>query len=120
MAIYQGGCHCGAVRFEVEGEIEDVVVCNCSICSMTAYLHWQVEPEQFKLLTTEGVIRNYQFGTMTAKNYFCENCGISAFRHARSDPDKVDINVRCLEGVDIESLPTQFFDGQSWDDAIQS
>ena len=54
MPIYQGSCHCGAVRFEVEGEIEEVDVCNCSICSKTAYVHWHVEPEQFKLLTTEA------------------------------------------------------------------
>jgi len=68
MAIYEGSCHCGAVRFQVEGEIADVAICNCSICSKTAYLHWHVEPEKFKLLTTEAVIRNYQIGTRTSKN----------------------------------------------------
>ncbi len=119
MPVYEGGCHCGAVRFEVEGEIADVVVCNCSICSKTAYLHWHVEPEQFRLLTTEAVIRNYQFGTMTAKNYFCERCGISPFRHSCSDPDLVDINLRCLDGVDIESIPTAAFDGRNWEAAIK-
>ena len=120
MAIYEGGCHCGSVRFEGTGEIEDVVVCNCSICAKTAYLHWHVEPEQFKLLTTEAVIRNYQFGTMTSKNYFCESCGISPFRHSRSDPENVDINLRCLEGVDIESIPTGLFDGQNWEEAVKA
>ena len=120
MPIYQGSCHCGAVRFEVEGEIEDVDVCNCSICSKTAYVHWHVEPERFKLLTAEAVIRNYQFGTMTSKNYFCENCGISAFRHSRGDPGRVDINLRCLKGVDIESIPNQLFDGQNWEEAMKA
>jgi hypothetical protein len=120
MSIYQGGCHCGAVRFEVKGEIEDVVFCNCSICAKTAYLHWHVEPDQFKLLTTESVIRNYQFGTMTSKNYFCENCGISPFQHSRSEPELVDINIRCLDGVDVDSFPTQLFDGQNWEEAVKS
>jgi hypothetical protein len=120
MAIYEGGCHCGAVRFEVTGEIADVVVCNCSICAKTAYLHWHVEPEQFKLLTTEAVIRNYQFGTMTSKNYFCEHCGISPFRHSRSETHLVDINLRCLEGVDIESIPTELFDGRNWEETMKS
>ena len=120
MATYRGSCHCEAVRFEVEGEIGDVSVCNCSICSRTAYLHWEVDPEQFKLLAGEAAIRNYQFGTMTSKNYFCGNCGISAFRRSRSAPDKVDINLRCVEGVDIESIRVQKFDGRNWEAAIGS
>jgi hypothetical protein len=119
MAKYEGGCQCGAIRFEVEGEIEDVSICNCSICSKTAYLHWNVAPERFKLLTSEAAIRNYQFGSMTSKNYFCEICGISPFRHSRSDPKKVDINLRCLEGVDIESIPTESFDGKNWEEAMK-
>ena len=112
---YTGGCHCGAVRFEVTGEIEDVAVCNCSICAKTGYLHWEVDPEAFRLLTPEAAIRNYEFGTRTSKNLFCERCGISAFRHSRTSPDQVDVNVRCLEEVDTEALTVERFDGRSWD-----
>jgi hypothetical protein len=57
---------------------------------------------------------------MTSKNYFCENCGISAFRHSRGEPGKVDINLRCVDGVDIESIPTQLFDGQNWEEAMKA
>jgi len=56
---------------------------------------------------------------MTSKNYFCENCGISAFRHSRTDPENVDINIRCLDGVDIDSFPTKLFDGQNWEEAAK-
>ena len=116
---YQGGCHCGSVRFEVVGEIEDLSVCNCSICAKTGYLHWEVEPRQFALLTPKSVLRNYQFGTMTSKNLFCASCGVSAFRHSRGAPEHVDINVRCLDGVDAEalaqSLTVEHFDGKSWE-----
>ena len=76
MPRYEGGCHCGAVRFEVTAEIESLETCNCSICTKNAYLHWEVDPAQFRLLTPEAALQNYQFGTMTSKNYFCENCGI--------------------------------------------
>ena len=98
MPSYRGGCHCGQVRFEVTGAIEDVTVCNCSICSKTAYLHWEVDPGQFRLLTPDRSIRTYQFGTMTSKNHFCESCGISSFRRSRTAPEKIDVNVRCLDG----------------------
>jgi hypothetical protein len=115
MPSYTGGCHCGAVRFEVTGAIEDVVVCNCSICAKTGYLHWEVDPSAFRLLTSEAPIENYQFGTRTSKNLFCGRCGISAFRHSRSSPNDVDINVRCLDGVDAEALAITHFDGRGWD-----
>jgi hypothetical protein len=123
MSTYQGGCHCGSVRFEVVGEIEELAVCNCSICSKTAYLHWEVSPSQFTLLTSEHAMRNYQFGTMTSKNYFCEKCGVSAFRHSRGAPESVDINIRCLDGVDAEALaqklPIEHFDGKNWEEAAK-
>jgi hypothetical protein len=114
MPSYTGGCHCGAVRFEVTGTIDGVVVCNCSICAKTGYLHWEVDPETFHLLTPEDPIRCYEFGTMTSKNLFCQYCGISSFRRSRSSPDHIDINARCLEGVDADALPVTHFDGRNY------
>jgi hypothetical protein len=114
MPSYTGGCHCGAVRFEVTGRIDEVEACNCSICTKTGYLHWEVEPAAFRLLTPEARLCNYQFGTMTSRNLFCERCGVSAFRRSRSSPDHVDVNVRCLDDVDTESLPVAHFDGRGW------
>ena len=119
MPSYSGGCHCGAIRFEVTGEIEELVRCNCSICSRTAYIHWEVPPGQFRLLTSDAAVANYQFGTRTSKNYFCRTCGISAFRRSRSAPERVDVNVRCLEGIDPEALETELFDGRNWEEAMQ-
>ena len=119
MPSYRGSCHCGAIRLEVTGSIEDVGICNCSICSRTAYLHWEVEPGQFRLLTAEDPIRSYQFGTQTSKNYFCGTCGISPFRRSRSAPDKIDVNVRCLDGVDVETLRVVPFDGRNWEEAMK-
>ena len=70
MPTYQGSCHCGAVRFEVTGEIEEVTLCNCSICARTEFLHWEVAPKQFKLQTSDAAIRDYQFGTETSHNFW--------------------------------------------------
>jgi hypothetical protein len=117
LPTYRGGCHCGAIRFEVSGEIRGVIQCNCSICTKTAYLHWDVEPARFRLLTPEDAIRNYQFGTLTAKNLFCGTCGVSPFRRSRMSPELVDVNVRCLEGVDPSTIPVEPFDGKNWEEA---
>jgi hypothetical protein len=52
-----------------------------------------------------------------AKHYFCPRCGVASFYIARSAPDKIDINVRCLEGVDIAALAIDNFDGRNWEAA---
>jgi hypothetical protein len=118
MPTYQGSCHCGAVRYEVSGELVDLDVCNCSICVRSAYVHWAVDPECFRLLTPRSAIATYEFGTRTAKHHFCRTCGISAFRISRSEPEKITVNARCLDGVDPDALPVSRFDGRNWEEEM--
>jgi hypothetical protein len=115
MPIYQGGCHCGRVRFEVIADLDRVVDCNCSICTKKGFLHLIVEPAQFRLLTPADAVTLYQFNTKTAKHYFCPVCGIHSYYSPRSHPDKIDVNVRCLEGVDLQRLTLQPFNGREWE-----
>jgi hypothetical protein len=117
---YRGSCHCGRIAFEVEGEIGGLEECNCSICRRKGYLHWYVDPERFHLLTKAQDLATYQFGTHTAKHHFCPVCGVAPFYRPRSDPDKIDVNVRCLEGVELEGLPIRRFDGRSWEAAYRN
>ncbi|MFZ0889851.1 MAG: GFA family protein [Candidatus Binataceae bacterium] len=117
--IYRGGCHCGRVAFEVEGELRRVSECNCSICTKKRYLHWIVPRESFRLLGPEANIATYQFNTHAAKHHFCPVCGVASFYIPRSDPDKIDVNVRCLDGVDGAKLERTAFDGRNWEAAIK-
>jgi hypothetical protein len=114
---YRGGCHCGRVAYEVEDQLERVTSCNCSICTRKAYLHWIIPREDFRLLTPWEALTTYTFNTGTAKHYFCPQCGVASFYIARSDPDKIDVNVRCLEGVDMATIPLGLFDGRNWEAA---
>ena len=118
MPVYRGSCHCGALSFEATGELVGLERCNCSICARTGFLHWYVPPERFRLLGSDETLATYQFGTRTAKNHFCRVCGVTPFRRARSDPDQVDVNVRCLEGVDVDALEFRPFDGRNWEQAM--
>jgi hypothetical protein len=120
MPTYTGRCHCGAIRFEATGELDRVVDCNCSYCARAGYLHWNVEPSAFRILQGADAYRTYTFGTGTSRNQFCTTCGISPFRVPRSDPHLIDVNVRCLEGVDPSKLRVQKFDGAHWEDAIKT
>lgn len=115
MPRYQGGCHCGRVRFEVDVEIGTIIDCNCSICAKKGFLHLIVDPQQMRMLSPADAVSLYQFNTKTAKHYFCPVCGISAYYVPRSHPDKIDVNVRCLEGVELESLTIVPFNGREWE-----
>jgi hypothetical protein len=113
--VHLGGCHCGRVRFRVAGELRGVTACNCSICSKKGILHWIVPREAFELLSGNDDLADYRFNTGVAQHRFCRVCGIHAFYVPRSDPDKIDVNVRCLDGVDPTRLSISPFDGQNWE-----
>ena len=116
---YDGGCHCGRVRFRVRGDLADATECNCSVCTMKGILHLMVPLAQFELLRGADAIATYQFGTNVAKHTFCRHCGIHSFYTPRSMPDGVSVNIRCLEGVDIATLRPSRFDGQHWEDEMR-
>jgi len=118
MQTYQGGCHCGRVRFRVTADLASTTYCNCSICSKKGFLHLIVPPEQFELLSGGDELAVYRFNTGTAQHLFCRSCGIHSFYIPRSDPDKIDVNVRCLEGVDVAAIRPKSFDGKNWEQAI--
>ena len=118
MTTYEGGCHCGRVRFRVTADLDRVTECNCSMCTMKGFLHLIVPPEQFELLSGRDDLTTYEFNTRVAKHHFCRYCGVHSFYVPRSDPDKIDVNVRCLDGVDVARVATAQFDGRHWEAAI--
>ena len=115
----QGGCHCGRVRFAVTAALTGVTECNCSICAKKGFLHWIVPREQFELRAGEDALTSYRFNTGIAQHTFCATCGIHAFYVPRSDPDMIDVNVRCLDGVDLSQIDVAPFDGQNWEASMQ-
>ena len=113
--IYQGGCHCGAVRFEVEApEVVEADRCNCSICRKSGYLHLIVPRSRFRLLAGEEMLNTYRFNTGVAQHMFCKACGIKPFYVPRSNPDGIDINVNCLDPEPARVKITEF-DGRNWE-----
>ncbi|MEM0984616.1 MAG: GFA family protein [Pseudomonadota bacterium] len=111
-----GGCHCGAVRFEVmlpgAFEVED---CNCSICRMSGNIHVIVPASRFKLLSGQASLSEYTFNTGHAKHLFCRTCGVKSFYVPRSNPDGFAVTWRCLDDwntLDVEICP---FDGVQWE-----
>jgi len=118
--VYEGGCHCGRVRFRVRDDLSHVSECNCSICAKKGFLHLIVSPDRFELISGDGDLTTYRFNTGVAAHRFCRTCGIHSFYVPRSDPDKIDVNVRCLEGVNLGALRIIPFDGRDWEHAFET
>lgn len=112
---YTGSCHCGAIRFEADGEIKGAMDCNCSICSRKATLLWFVPAENFQLLTPRDPITTYTFNKHVIKHQFCRVCGVQPFSEASDSKGRpmVAVNIRCLENVDSTGIPVQHYDGKS-------
>jgi hypothetical protein len=112
---YNGSCHCGKVAFEVEGEIGTALSCNCSICQRKGSLLWFVPRADLKLLSPEDAASTYTFNKHVIKHRFCPNCGIHPYGEG-TDPKgnaMAAINVRCLEGINLETVAVHHFDGRS-------
>jgi len=117
LVTHIGGCHCGTVRFEVDAPAElEARLCNCSICSMTAYLHLIVPTSRFRLLQGHEDLVTYTFNTGIAKHHFCRICGIKSFYVPRSNPDGISVNVRCLDSQTVAGIRVTDFDGRNWEE----
>ncbi|MDX1497774.1 MAG: GFA family protein [Salinisphaeraceae bacterium] len=118
---HTGGCHCGAVRFEIKAPANiQAKRCNCSICAMTGFVHLIVNREHFRLTQGEEALTQYSFNTHTAKHQFCKHCGIKSFYVPRSHPEGYSVNVNCLDMDNIASLEIGDFDGQNWEASIDA
>jgi hypothetical protein len=113
--IYLGSCHCGKVAFEVEGEIESAMSCNCSICQRKGSLLWFVPRAKLRLLTPEENASTYLFNKHAIRHRFCPTCGIHPYADGTDQKGNpmAAINIRCLDGVDLSAIPVTHFDGRS-------
>jgi hypothetical protein len=114
---YTGGCQCGKVRYEVSLDLSvPVIACNCSRCGRLGSLLTFAPASDFKLLSGETALTDFQFNKKAIHHLFCSTCGIESFAHGKRPIDGADvvaINARCLDGVDAASLAVKTVDGRS-------
>lgn len=112
---YKGSCHCGRVSFEVAGEINSALACNCSICQRKGSLLWFAPREALHLLSPEDAASTYTFNKHVIKHRFCPTCGIHPYGEGVDPHGKAiaAINIRCIEDIDLAAIPVKHFDGRS-------
>ena len=103
------------MRFEVDAPQRIACQeCNCSICTKSGHLHLIVPKSRFRLVHGEAALTTYTFNTGVAQHYFCATCGVKPFYVPRSNPDGIDVNVRCLDEIPGD-LVIERFDGRNWE-----
>ena len=99
-------CHCGAVELAVrlsEG-LETARRCDCSICARRGAIAASALLANVEIVQGGDNLTLYQWGTKTAKHYFCKTCGIHTHHQRRSNPQEYGVNVAALEGVNPRDL----------------
>lgn len=108
---YKLSCHCGAIRIEVNADLGALTECNCSTCARHGFLHWQVPKTAIRLLTQKAALASYVWRNVLEGHQFCPTCGVGLIR-AGYPNDSVNLNARCIEGIDVFALPIERYDGR--------
>lgn len=118
---HTGGCHCGAVTFEVQAPAKlEALACNCSICDKVGFLHVFATKEELRILSGKDNLVTYTFNTGVAQHYFCKTCGVKPFYVPRSHPDGWSVNARCINKETVLELIIKDFDGANWEKNVET
>src|SRR5262249_19813812 len=103
---HHGSCHCGAVQFDVDAELDGLGTCNCSICGRTGSIMLFVPLQKLTNVVGRETMTDYQFGQRSTHHVFCGTCGCRPFAWGKGQDggDWAMVNARCLEGVDVHTL----------------
>lgn len=118
----KGSCHCGAVVFEIDGEIPaQLMRCTCTFCTKRGALTANFTPAQFRLVPAPSGDSTYRWNTRMVAHHFCPMCGCPTFSDS---PDfqtdgswdgktrRIVVNARLFEGFDAATADIAVIDGR--------
>lgn len=99
-------CHCGRVELAVtlKDGLRTARRCNCSFCRRRGAIVASVDLHSLEVVRGADDLTLYQWGTCTARHYFCRVCGVYTHHQRRSNPNEFGVNVGALEGIDPSRL----------------
>jgi hypothetical protein len=111
--IIKSSCHCGAIKLEIEDKVPShLISCNCSFCRRSGALMAYFSPSKIKILSSHGSTNEYIWGDKTIAQVRCSHCGcLSHWRSLESNIDRMGINARLFENVEIDKIQIRHFDG---------
>jgi hypothetical protein len=113
---YAGGCHCGAIRFEVELDLgAGGTMCNCTVCTKLGWVAALVNPAAFTLRSGADDLASYEWGGKVSQRKFCKHCGVHPFGVGHLEVlggDFVSINLNTLDEFDRSAVAIRYWDGR--------
>ena len=115
--MIKGNCHCGAISFELDAELEWLTECNCSICRKLGTIWAHARIDRIFIQKTEGATTSYRWGDENLAFHTCKTCGCTThWENLQPQSDSVmAVNVRLADPEQISHLRIRRFDGaDSW------
>ncbi|MEJ6817804.1 GFA family protein [Pseudomonas sp. LF-5] len=104
--LHCGGCHCGHIRYQFSGPLQDIAHCHCSICRKVSggiVTTWITVPAaNFQWLA--GTPSRYDSSGSCAR-YFCPHCGAQLALVTQLSPESIDLTIATLDHP--ESAPAE-------------
>jgi hypothetical protein len=111
-----GSCHCGDLSYTLAGDAPTgAMACNCSICRRKGYLLHFAPADALTLHGKAEAASVYQFNHHNIRHTFCKTCGCAPYGGGTGPDGKemAAINLRCADGIDLDALQIEQFDGAS-------
>ena len=106
--LYTGSCLCGGIRYEIHGEIGDIIACHCRRCRKangTAFAtNAPIQKADFKIVKGEALFKKFA-STPTTERCFCSECGSPIISIKAETPDTYRLRLGTLD-TPIEHKPT--------------
>jgi len=106
MTVYNGSCHCGAVRFRIDTDepLDPCFRCDCSLCSRKGAVMGEAARNALEILSGAQQLATYAWNTGEALHCFCKVCGIYTHHVMRGATQRIGVNMACIEGIDVFAL----------------
>lgn len=112
VSALKGSCHCGEVQFTVAFDPTVLTTCDCSLCVKRNAMMAKVPEAALTITRGQDLLATYTWNSRVAQHHFCKRCGIYVFHRKRAAPDHFGVNIFCLDGFDVASLPVRATEGQ--------
>ena len=109
----QGGCQCGAVRYQIAGAPVVVAICHCTMCrraNAAPAVAWAMF-QQAQVAFTQQTPASYA-SSPEAKRGFCSSCGTQISFTATYIPGLIDITVGSLDRPEALTPALHYWDSR--------
>ena len=100
-----GSCLCGAVKYEIAGELAPIELCHCSMCRRASgagfATNMSVRAADFRITSGEASLKAYE-SRPGKQRVFCGDCGSPIISRSSGDPSTVRVRAGTLD----EPAPT--------------